>query len=227
MIKFRDVTTTSFSSVSLNIERGKRYKIITDSDYERREFFDTLLALTLPLNGRVLLMGKDLSIASRKEVSCILQKIGVVWKYGGLISSLSILDSVLLPLKYHNENDKLENNDERSIDNMFKEFNSDTFSSPGYLRKMCGTLNIHDKRLIGITRAMICDPDLIIYESLFEGYGETIVNNLTNIVDKFHNKKKGRTSIFLSSKSEETSGKDTFVDFVIRQNRRKFSIEVQ
>ncbi len=227
MIKFKDVTTKSFKSVSFKIEKGKRYKIITESDDERREFFDTLLAFTKPLYGTVELMGKDLLTATKNETSDVLRKIGVVWKYGGLISSLSILDSVLLPLKYHKVEQKLKLTDEGTINNMFKQLGSNISDNPGYLKEMCGNLHIHDKRLIGTVRAMISEPDLIIYESLFEGYRQSIVNNLIDIVENFHKQKEERTSIFLFSKSEEESGKHATVDFVIRQNGKHFDINTQ
>ncbi len=53
MIRFENITTKNFDSLSFEIEKASAYKIITSSDYENRELLNIMLGLEKPEYGRV------------------------------------------------------------------------------------------------------------------------------------------------------------------------------
>jgi phospholipid/cholesterol/gamma-HCH transport system ATP-binding protein len=59
----------------------------------------SLIGLTEPIAGQVLLYGKDLFAASGKKREKLLSQIGVAFQNGALFGSISVLENVMLPLE--------------------------------------------------------------------------------------------------------------------------------
>lgn len=224
MVKLEDVATDFFSSVFFEIKDGSLCKIVTESDFTRSLIFNILLAFDMPSRGKVFLNGKDLFAISKQETIDLFKNVGVIWRYGGLVSNLTVMENIMLPAIYHEEK-RPEDIREDFIIELFNQSGFNVSINSGYLNKQCGPLPIHEKRLISVVRTIIREPDLIIYDSVFEGYGKEIHNGLVNLLQQFHKKKPGRISIFLYSKSEEESGKDVKTDLVIRQIGKEFIVE--
>lgn len=224
MVIFEDITTDFFSSVFFKIKDGSLCKIVTESDFTRSLIFNTILGFDMPSNGKVFLQGKDLFGISKHEAIDLFKNVGVIWRYGGLVSNLSVMENIMLPSIYHEEMNPGDIKDDIIME-LFNQAGFKISCNPEYLRRQCGPMPIHEKRLISIVRTIIREPDLIIYDSVFEGYEEAIHNGLVNLLQQFHKKKAKRTSIFLYSKSEEESGRGVKTDIVIRQIGRKFIVE--
>jgi len=61
------------------------------------------------------------------------------------------------------------------------------------------------KRLVGLVRAMLMEPDIMIYDYISEGLSVDFKSRLLDTINTFHGEKKGRTSVFLESGSNVTS----------------------
>lgn len=225
MLKFEDVTTDYFDSVSFEIKKGDICKIVTESDFARGLIFNTMFVFNKPLSGKISLFGTNLITSSKHEATELFKKTGIIWRYGGLISNLTVMENILLPSEYFEKNGA----ESLAKDVIIEMFEKTGFNvlAPGYLNKKCGPLPIHEKRLINIIRTFICEPDLMIYDSVFEGFSLNIHDGLIQMVKDFHNKKTGRTSIFLYSRTEEDTGNDVKTDIVIRQKGKNFVVEKQ
>lgn len=214
MIRFEDITTEEyFNSVSFEIKEGILCKIITDSDYEKKTLIDVIFSMEKPVSGRVFLFGKDIYSVSEKESVKILTKIGIVPKDGGLISNLKVWENITLPIWYHTG--KRPRDVEDRVIAIFGEMGKDT-SLAKFMGRLSGALPTHEKRLAGMVRAMLMEPDLIIYDSIFEGLNPETVSKLQGLTTKFHLEKPGRTSVYISS--EEQSLKDIKADIVLKQH---------
>lgn len=197
MIRLENITTRYFSSVSFEIKGGSACKIITSSDDEKTILLNTILGIRRPISGRVFLLGKDIYSIPEKEYIKLLKRIGVVLEYGGIISNLKVWENIILSV-WHHMGKRPRDVEERVIE-IFKEMGMD----PSYLKELMGRLPgplpVYEKRLIGLVRAMLIEPDLIIYDSIFEGLNPEMLERLTKLTEKFHLEKPGRTSIYISS----------------------------
>ncbi len=223
MVRFDNITTDLFISACFDISKGAVCKIVAESDFARSLIFNTILGFKKPKHGSVYLFNKNVLTISRNDAIALFKNIGVIWRYGGLVSNLSVWDNIVLPALYHKRVES---------DNVLKEIVIDFFNQvgfnileSGYLKRSCGTLPIHERRLISIIRSIIMEPDLVIYDSVFEGYEEGINNSLVHLLQEFHKKSAERTSIFLYSRSEEQSGNGVKTDIVIRQTGKKIIVE--
>lgn len=218
MIRLENITIENLFSVSFEIKESSVCKIITSSDYQKRIFLNTILALQKPVEGRVFLFGKDINSISEKESFEIFRKIGMVWREGGLISNLKVWENITLPIWYHMG--KVPEDFEEMILDIFKEMGKDILELSAYMKKLPGPLPVHEKRLIGMARAILMDPDLMIYDSLFEGLNFQMAERLVRLTTNFHSEKPGRSSVYISS--DEQSLKDVKADIVLKQFGKGF-----
>jgi phospholipid/cholesterol/gamma-HCH transport system ATP-binding protein len=220
MIRLEDITTNVFSSAYAEIKKGSLCKVITSSDYEKNILMDTMMGIRKPLKGKVLLFGKDIYSACEKEIYEIFRKISVVRRDGGLISNLKVWENIILPVWYHTG--KVSKETEARVIDILKEIGVDTAHLSEYMGRLPGPLPEHEKRFIGLVRAMLMEPDLIINDSIFEGLNTEMAERLARLTTKFHEEKSGRTSVHISS--DEDSMKYIKSDIVMRQAGKGFSI---
>ncbi|MEW6213742.1 MAG: ATP-binding cassette domain-containing protein [Nitrospirota bacterium] len=218
MIRFENVTIENLSSASFEIKEGSVCKIITNSEHQKKVFLNTILALQKPIDGKVFLFGRDIHSISEKESFKIFKKIGMVWRDGGIISNLKVWENITLPIWYH-MGERPENVEDRVID-IFKEMGEDVSELSEYMKKLPGPLPVHEKRLIGMVRAMLMEPELMIYDSIFEGLNPEMAERLVRLTTKFHSEKPGRTSVYISS--DEQSLKDVKADIILKQHGKGF-----
>ena len=60
-----------------------------------------------------------------------------------------------------------------------------------------GPLPVYKKRLAGFARAMLMEPDLIIYDSVLDGLSSDIRSKVLETITAFQREKEGRASLFL------------------------------
>lgn len=218
MIKLEDVTTDCFSSVSFEIKEGFVSKIITDSDYKTGVLLDTILGIRKPMAGKVFLFGRDIYSISGKELFNIFKRLGMVWAEGGVISNLKVWENITLPLWYHT-GQRPETVQDKVI-GIFSEMGKDISYISGFMTKLTGPLPTHEKRLINIVRAMLTEPELIIYDSIFGGLDPQTAETLIGLTEKFHSGKSGRTSVYISS--DELSLSSVKADIVLKHDGKGF-----
>jgi len=219
MIRLENVATACFESTSLEMRSGLVCKLITSSDHEKRVLLDTILAVKRPVSGKVFLFERDIWAVSKRDVLKILRKIGMVWSYGGLISNLKVWENITLPVWYHTA--KRPEDLEGRVVQIFKELGKDV-AGLDYMGKLPGPLPVTEKRLIGVVRAILMEPEIMIYDALLEGLDSEMAERLLMLTTGFHSGRVGRTSLYVSS--DEESLKGLKADITIRQDGRGFTV---
>ena len=220
MIRFENVTIDSLESVSFEIKKGSLCKLVTHSDQERKVLLDSIINFQKPATGNVFIFDKNISLYSESESLDIFKKIGVVLRYGGLMSNLTIWDNITLPISYHKE--MLPNDVDQKILSIFDQLWDNTSHLSKFLEKPSGALPVQQRRLIGMVRAMLIDPDLIIYDSLLTGFDKKTAERLTILTEKFHHEKPGRASVFINS--EKITGNDFKREDILKWRGNTFTL---
>jgi len=135
----------------------------------------------------------------------------MVWKNGGLISNLKVSENLFLPVHYH-PGHRIEEAEERLAD-IFRRIGLPL--SPDYLHRLPGPLSISEKSLIGMARAMLMEPELMIYDSVFEGLQPERAEKVRRLAEEFHRERPGRVSLYVSS--DEGSLRNIQADLTRRQ----------
>ncbi len=208
MMKFECATLKGLlECASFNILEGNLYVVVTETDFEKNLLLKVLTVLTRLDSGKVFIFDRDVSSISYSELNGIRKRMGVVLNNGGLVSNLKVWENLMLPLSYHASR----NQESTTLSNKNLEDKMiNILSRIGYsddLSVLPGPLPTYKKRLIGLARAMLMEPDLMIYESVFAGLSPDVRDRVLEAVNVFHREKKGRASLFLDSR-------ESFIDDV-------------
>jgi len=198
---------------SLNIANGTFCAVLTETEFERNLLLKIFTGLAIPDSGRIDIFGKNISALSQDELYKLRTKIGVVPHNGGLISNLKVWENIMLPLSYHS-NISTDDAEKKMLSILDKiGYNDDLTILPG-------PLPVYKKRLAGLARMMLMEPDLIIYDSVFDGLSSDIKKLTVETITSFHREKEGRVSIFLDM--DEGLLDDIKVDCVYELRKGKF-----
>jgi phospholipid/cholesterol/gamma-HCH transport system ATP-binding protein len=195
MIRFENVTTERASLISFEIQAGESCKLITNSESGERLLLDTILARKKPRDGKVFLFGEDVASLTDKQYMKLFSKVGIAWRDGGLISNLKVWENISLPACYH-QGKRCDEIEVRATD-LLQRLDIDVTTE--YLGSLPGPLSVSQKSLIGVVRAMLMEPVLMIYDSIFEGLYPETADRLAALTSWFHTEKTGRTSIYITA----------------------------
>lgn len=177
--------------VTFRLRLGALGLIITPTETLCEKIIRVLLGLSSPHGGTLSLFGHPLAEQNERELNKTRMQIGTVFNNGGLISNLKALENVIFPALYH----------DRHSDGM-EQSARDTLRSIGYtgpFMALTGHLDDYQQKLIGMARAMLMNPDLMLYGSLQQTLQANEKMAMVEIVRSFHDKKRGRTSLLLSA----------------------------
>jgi len=160
--------TGDFISKKMNFEVKKDSVsvFIFQKEEEGNEFLKIITGMKKPKTGEVFLLGRKLSDLTRNEIFELREKTGIVFKTGGLISNLRVWENIVLPALYHKISD--EKIIEKQGMQLLKEFEFKKEPMGGIAE-----LTIFEKRLVGLVRALLIKPEILILEYPFEGISES------------------------------------------------------
>ena len=87
--------------LDLEVRAGEIFGIVGGSGTGKSVLLRTILGLKAPDAGLVEIYGKDVNAMSASERAALVQRFGVTFQSGALISSLSVAENIQLPLREH------------------------------------------------------------------------------------------------------------------------------
>lgn len=195
MIRFERVTKGPVRNLSFDIESGGTAKILFDSEDRKNILFGLLAGLRRPEAGRILLFGEDLFAHEEKERLALFQRIGMVPAHGGLISNLKAWENLLLPAWYHRG--LTAEQAERPVAEIFDQLEPGEAGLKQRMGELPGQLSLYERRVVALARAMLMEPDILIYDFIFTGLERDAAQRLMKLTGVFHGRKAGRVSLYL------------------------------
>jgi len=161
VIEFRDVhlafdDKVILDGVSFSIRRGETKMILGRSGGGKSTTIRLILGLLKPDSGQVLIDGEDITDFTEEEMMHIRQKIGMVFQEGALFDSISVYENVAYRLREQNtEEAEIEHEVRRMLQFVDLEDAID---------KMPAELSGGMRRRVGIARALVGDPEIVLYD---------------------------------------------------------------
>ena len=161
-IEFRDVHLAFddhkvLDGVSFTVRRGETKIILGRSGGGKSTAIRLILGLIKPDAGQILIDGEDITNYSEEEMMSIRQKIGMVFQEGALFDSLSVYENVAYRLREQGVID--EDEIEAEVQRMLRFVDLE-----GAIDKMPDELSGGMRRRVGIARALVGDPEIVLFD---------------------------------------------------------------
>lgn len=181
--------------LSFDVPGGALAALVTSRQDESDRLVRVLLGLAKPLRGAISLLGEDVVAASGKALLGLRTRVAVVQPAGGLVANLKVWENLVLPLEYHTALPQAEI-EARGMAALRR------VGYTGGLMELPAHLPLHEKRRIGLARAMLADPALIIYNGALTGLAPEEAEAMSSIITGFHREDPGRTALFVTHDRE-------------------------
>jgi phospholipid/cholesterol/gamma-HCH transport system ATP-binding protein len=160
-IEFRDVELAFddrqvLNRLSFKVMKGETKIILGGSGGGKSTIIKLVLGLLKPDAGQVLVDGEDITNYNEVKMMSVRKKIGMVFQEGALFDSLSVYDNVAYRL---HEQGVLEDEVEREVRRMLRFVNLEDA-----IDKMPAELSGGMRRRVGIARALIGDPKIVLFD---------------------------------------------------------------
>lgn len=161
VIEFRDVRLAFdekviLDGVSFSVRRGETKMILGRSGGGKSTIIRLILGLLKPDSGQVLIDGEEITCLSEVEMMHVRQKIGMVFQEGALFDSISVYENVAYRLREQSvDEEEIEHEVRRMLQFVDLE---------DAIEKMPNELSGGMRRRVGIARALVGDPEIVLYD---------------------------------------------------------------
>ncbi|MBE0495513.1 MAG: ATP-binding cassette domain-containing protein [Campylobacterales bacterium] len=104
MVEVNDVVTAFGShvvhdGVSLHVKKGEIFGLLGGSGSGKTVLMREMILLNRPKSGQIRVLGKELSSLDETDKQALRLQWGVLFQFGALFSSLTVLENVMIPLQ--------------------------------------------------------------------------------------------------------------------------------
>ena len=196
-LKFSRGHRRIFDGLSLNIRRGEVAALMGPSGTGKTTLLRLITRQLIPEQGAIYIEGVDIATLSQAELYLLRQRFGMLFQNGALLTDLSVFENVAFPLREHT---KLSNRLIRHI--VLTKLHA--VGLRGAADMMPAELSGGMARRVALARAMVMDPDILIYDEPFVGLDPISLGVIVRLVRRM-NDALGITSIIVSHDVEEVA----------------------
>lgn len=143
--------------IDFQVQPLERVVIMGGSGGGKSTLLRLVMGILSPTSGHVFFDGQEVNTLGRRELNALRARIGMVYQYSALISSLTVRDNLALPLE------ELTNKSREEIDKIIDE-KLEMVNMPHVKSAMPAELSGGMKKRIGLARALVLDPELILFD---------------------------------------------------------------
>ena len=205
LVEFQDVTFSYpgtdgdrviLNKVSLSVPRGKVTALMGASGGGKTTVLRLIGGQQMANAGQVLFDGKNVTLLDQKNLYAARRRMGMLFQFGALFTDLSVFDNVAFPLREHTD---LTPDLIRDI--VLMKLNA--VGLRGARDLMPSEVSGGMARRVALARAIVLDPELIMYDEPFAGLDPISLGTAAQLIRQL-NDTLGITSIVVSHDLEET-----------------------
>lgn len=143
--------------IDLAIETGKITVIIGKSGGGKSVLLKHIIGLIKPDSGEIWVDGTEITGLEEKKLNEVRKKFGMLFQEAALFDSMNVYDNVAFPLR------EVVRIGEREIDRIVEE-RLKQVGLLGFANKMPGELSGGMRKRVGLARALVLDPEIILFD---------------------------------------------------------------
>lgn len=186
-----------FSGLDIGIRRGRITAIMGPSGTGKTTLLRLVTGQIRPDQGTIVVDGLDLSTLSRAGLYALRQRMGMLFQNGALLTDLDVFENVAFPLREHTDLP------ERLIRHIVLT-KLHAVGLRGAAEMFPSELSGGMGRRVALARAIVMDPDILIYDEPFAGLDPISLGVILRLIRQM-NDALGITSIVVSHDVQELS----------------------
>ena len=179
-----------FNGLTLTLMRGQVTAIMGPSGTGKTTLLRLITRQIRPDRGTITVFGQDLATLSRRELFAVRRRMGMLFQNGALLTDMTVFENVAFPLREHTD---LPQNLIRNI--VLTKLQA--VGLRGAAQLMPAELSGGMARRVALARAMVTDPELLIYDEPFAGLDPISMGVILRLVRQM-NDALGLSSILVS-----------------------------
>ena len=186
-----------FKGLNIGIKRGEVTAVMGPSGTGKTTLLRLITRQLVPDRGRILVDGVDIGTLNQRQLYRLRQRFGMLFQNGALLTDYSVFDNVAFPLHEHT----------RLTSRLIRHVVLTKLHAVGLhgaADMMPGELSGGMARRVALARAMVMDPDILIYDEPFVGLDPISMGVIVRLVRRMHDAL-GISSILVSHDVEEIS----------------------
>ena len=183
--------------LSLSLEEGQTTVFMGSAGSGKSTLLKAAAGLLVPDQGRVLFRGKDLARLSREEEQEFRAMSAFVFQDAALWSNQSVFENLALPLRLHSHSisgPELDRGVRKALE---------IAGFEGELKDRPAVLSMGERRLVGLARALVLDPELVFLDEPTAYLDETATGRIFEVLAQL--RARGKTLVVVSSSSSFVS----------------------
>jgi phospholipid/cholesterol/gamma-HCH transport system ATP-binding protein len=186
-----------FKDLDLTIKRGEITALMGPSGTGKTTLLRLITRQLIPQNGVIFIDGVDISTLNQRKLYELRRRFGMLFQNGALLTDINVFENVAFPLREHT---KLSNRLIRHV--VLTKLHA--VGLRGAADMMPAALSGGMARRVALARAMVMDPEILIYDEPFVGLDPISMGVIVRLVRRM-NDALGITSIIVSHDVAEVS----------------------
>jgi phospholipid/cholesterol/gamma-HCH transport system ATP-binding protein len=180
IISLRGVTKsfgqhTVLDNITFDVPKSKITAILGPSGTGKSVLLKHIVGLLRPDRGQIWVDGEQIVGMQEKDIYRVRRKFGVLFQDGALFGSLNLYDNIAFPLREHTSKS------ERQISEIVFR-NAEMVGLVDHLKKLPGEVSGGMKKRAGLARAMVLDPEIVLFDEPDSGLDPVRVAYLSELV---------------------------------------------
>lgn len=167
--------------INLTLAKGEIMALIGGSGKGKTVLLKNIIGLTKPDKGTVLIDGEDIYKKGGKDLDRIRSRFGFLFQGGALFDSMTVFDNVAFPLR-----EKTRIPESTIKEKVIGELSQ--LGLKGMEKKFPAELSGGMKKRVALARAIIMDPEIMLFDEPTTGLDPVITNTIHRLVRDAHSR---------------------------------------
>jgi len=186
-----------FTGASLIARRGRITAIMGPSGTGKTTLLKLITAQIQADQGEVTVFGQDFAKLQSDEIYAVRKRMGMLFQNGALLTDMTVFENVAFPVREHTDMPE-------SLVRMLVLTKLEAVGLRGAAELMPGELSGGMARRVALARAIVMDPEVLIYDEPFVGLDPISLGFILRLIKQM-NVALGITSIVVSHDVQELS----------------------